>query len=179
MSLTLRRVALSAVLVALIVVTSRFVQIPLFATTRLDLSYAIVMVAALLLGPLYGGTVGFLARAVGDLAFSGGIKIPYALGSAAMGAIIGLAQKYWLCKISNKALRFAASAAAAAVGAAVGFIGIVPALGALLFGAGYMVVLAHGATAALVDTIVASALGYPLYRILVKTPAVKPFEPIK
>jgi len=166
-------------MIALIVVLSSYVQIPLGAAIRLDLSYAVVMFVSLLFGGLYGGAVAFIARILNDFIFSGTVSIWWVIGSAAMAVIIGASQKLFLSKIKKRIVKRAATVTVTIAACAAGFIGIVPVLAHLMIGIEYSVILGYGVLAFISDAIVMVVLGYPLYLTLIKLSIVKALRPIE
>lgn len=161
-----QKLCLSGILIALIIVLSAYCQIPLGASIRLDLGYAIVVFAALYLGSYYGGLIAIIARIINDFIFSGSISFWWAIGSAFFGFAIGLAYKLSQ-KISNKYIQTVVLYVSMAIISFVSFAGIVPIIASCI-GLDYRFMLGIGVIASVADAIVAMVVGYPLYCIFYK-----------
>lgn len=158
------KLCLSGLFISLIVVLSAYCQIPLGSSIRLDIGYAVVVIAAMYFGPLYGGGIAFLARVLNDFIFSGSVSFWWAIGSAFFGFAIGLV--YILFKrIKNEKLRAVAVAFAIAVISFISFAGIVPVV-ALTVGLNYSFMLGIGVLASVADALVGIVVGYPAYEVL-------------
>lgn len=159
-----KKLSLAGVLIALIIVLSSYCQIPLGTSIRLDLGYAIVVFAAMFMGPIYGGVIAFLARIIADLIFSGSISIWWAIGSAFFGLAIGIMTKL-TNKLIKKRIKIIVIYISIIIISFISFAGIVPII-ALCFGLNYYFMLSIGVLASIADAIVALVLGFPAYYII-------------
>ena len=87
---SIRHLTLASVLIALEVVLSRFLSISAW-NTKIGFAFVPVVLAALLLGPLWAGVVGALADLLGALLFPVGAYFPgFTLTAFLMGLCYGL-----------------------------------------------------------------------------------------
>ncbi len=161
-----RKICLLGILIALVIVLSSYCQIPFGSFIRLDLGYAVVTVAALYMGGIYGAVVAFIARIINDFIFSGSISIWWAIGSAFYGLFIGISYKL-LLRIKSKIVINVLFAISTVVISFISFVGIVPLI-AHFFGISYLFMVGIGIIAAIMDAIVALVIGYPSYLAIKK-----------
>ena len=164
----IKRLCLGGLFIAIILVLSSYLQIPLGGYIRLDLGYAVVMIASLLFGGIYGGIIAFLARILNDFIFSGYISIWWAIGSAFFGWGVGIMYKYFICRIKLKVAKISALAITTIVASFISFVGIVPILARIIIGVDYVFMLSIGVVAAITDAFVALCIGYPVFELLNK-----------
>ena len=166
----IKKLCLACIFIALIIVLSAYCQVPLGTSIRLDVGYAVVVIAAMHLGAGYGCAIAFLARVLNDFIFSGSVSFWWAIGSAFFGLAIGLV--YALAKKAESAkVRAAIMSAAIIVISFISFAGIVPVV-ATCVGLNYSFMLGIGILASVADAIVALVLGYPLHELFKKMKAI-------
>lgn len=175
MNMTTRKICLAATFIALVVVISSFLQIPMGESIRVDLSYAVVMVASLGFGGLFGALIAFLARIINDMIFSGSISIWWAIGSAFWALCIGYFNQFIVKRFSNKVIRIVLLCVFVMSISFVSFVGIVPFLAYYIIGVDYMFMVSIGVIAAITDGLVALIVGYPLYIAVTKIPISQKF----
>ena len=158
------KLCLSGISIALVIVLSTYCQLPLGPSIRLDIGYAVVVIAAMYLGASYGCVIAFLARIINDLIFSGSISFWWAIGSAFFGLAVGL-MYHFVNKLSNKKLQAVLVSISLIIISFVSFAGIVPVVASMV-GLEYNFMLGIGILASIADAIVSVVLGYPAYEVL-------------
>ena len=89
-----RDLCIMALLIALEIVLSRFLSISAW-NTKIGFAFVPVVIAALLLGPLYAGIVAAMADFLGAILFPSGAYFPgFTLTAFLMGAVYG----FFLCR---------------------------------------------------------------------------------
>ena len=181
-STKIKRLCLSGMLIALSVVLSAYIKIPIGESIRLDLGYAVVMIGSMFFGGVYGGVIAFISRILNDLLVKGNVNLIHvwwAIGSAFFGSVIGLVYTRFLLKLRNRRIKICILFLATICVSFIAFVGIVPPVAALITGTLYSLQLGFGVTAFVVDAIVALCIGYPLYEILIRIPNIHNFGVIK
>lgn len=86
-----RKLCIAALLTAAAIVLSRLVPVINFWSTKIDFSFAAVMLAACILGPVGGLAVGGLADLIGAILFPIGAYFPgFTVTAAITGLVFGL-----------------------------------------------------------------------------------------
>ena len=159
-----KKLCLGGILIALIVVLSSYCQVPLGASIRLDIGYAVVTFAAMYMGPVFGFFIALFSRIINDLVFSGSISFWWAIGSAFFGLAIGFVYPI-IAKIHNGIVKTIILAIVVTIISFVSFSGIVPIVASWV-GLEYGFMLGIGVLASIADAIVALVLGYPVYKAI-------------
>ena len=117
-------ICLIAVLIALGVVFSAFLQIPIYSDIRLDLSYIIIVYICYRFGALYGGFSAMSIAMLESTLFTAyGFSISWATANFVLGAIIGLS--FQLTKgMKNKPLYYIINVSSIVLAVAIGMLGI-------------------------------------------------------
>ena len=85
-----KKLTVMALLIALEIILSRFLSLSAW-NTKIGFSFVPIVIAAILLGPVYAGIVGALADFVGAILFPIGAYFPgFTLTAFLMGAVFGL-----------------------------------------------------------------------------------------
>lgn len=154
-----RHIAIAAIGIALYVVLSSTVRIPLAGHISVDLGFIALAVYAYHLGPFYAGIVGGLGCTISSLLFSGWFPLGWLLGNTFIGVVCGKAFKkektVWNIFVSVLAV-------------VVGIIGIKTAVECYLYNIPLAVKISKNSIAALTDSI-AMVIGVTVARHLKRT----------
>ncbi|MDR1693302.1 MAG: ECF transporter S component, partial [Oscillospiraceae bacterium] len=107
-NISIKRLCVTAMLIAVSVSLSAYIKIPLGDAISLDLGYSVVMVGAMLFGGVYGGIIGFFSRIINDLLVKGSVNVIHiwwAIGSAFFGGFLGLIYTRIIINIRKRLLK--------------------------------------------------------------------------
>ena len=150
---TVRKISLLGVGIALFVVLSLCLQVPVFENYYLCLGYAVMMVWCFRFGPAAGAAVGAGGVVTYCLLTSGLRGMPgWSLGNAVIGVLLGSGLR--LCaKIRPRAVRAAAQLALIVLATAVGILGVKSLTECLLYAQPFAVRAAKNMAAFVADAV--------------------------
>ena len=150
---TVRKISLLGVGIALFVVLSLCLQVPVFENYYLCLGYAVMMVYCFRFGPAAGAAVGAGGVVIYCLLTSGLRGMPgWTLGNAVIGVLLGGGLR--LCeKIRQRAVRAAAQLALIVLATAVGILGVKSLTECLLYAQPFAVRAAKNMAAFIADAV--------------------------
>ena len=150
----LKRTCITAIGVALFVVLSLCLQVPVFENYYLCLGYVVMTVYCYYFGPVSGITVGGLGVVIYCFLINGVRGMPgWAIGNLVIGLVVGLCCKLTV-NFKNKTVRHILIGAAIVVSVAVAMLGVKSVVEALLYTQPVMLRMAKNVYAFVADVVV-------------------------
>lgn len=133
MTQSIKKTCITAMGIALFVVLSLCLQVPVFENYYLCLGYVVMTVFCYYFGPVSGMTIGSLGVVIYCLLTNGLRGMPgWAIGNLVIGLIVGLVCKFTL-NLKSKALRHILIGVAVVASVAVAMLGVKSGVEALLY----------------------------------------------
>ncbi len=153
-STSLKRTCITAIGIALFVVLSFCLQVPVFENYYLCLGYVVITVYCYYFGPVSGMTVGGLGVVIYCVLINGLRGMPgWAIGNLVIGLVVGLCCKLTV-DFKNKTVRHILIGAAIVVSVAVAMLGVKSFVEALLYTQPVMLRIAKNVYAFVADVVV-------------------------